>query len=384
MPTNSSGDHAARTAAAKKQAAAPGGKKAAKGRTRKPADQDAIDDATRTPSAVVQAVVHKAAGEATRKAAARAADKTERIERAINAKTARQQERLADKAARQIAAKTARQQKIVAKAVQHAEQLDRLASQLQALDIWTRTEPPGRRPRFSRDQIAATAVRIADADGIAALSMRRLAAELDAGTMTLYHYVRTKDELLSLVTDAVMGEAVLTDDTELPGDWRSALTVIARRTRDVLLAHPWILDITDDPPIGPNSVRHFDQSLQAVTSLPMDLEGRLDVLSAVDEYVFGHCLNHRNNLQPDHGFDDSLLTYVQGLIDSGSYPAIGELADEQGLEGAWARIERNLRDADRFERNLTRLLDGIEAGLDQARPAAGRAAERRTRPPRRD
>lgn len=336
-------------------------------------------------ASAVHAAVHKAADQATRKAAARAADKTERIERAINAKTARQQERLADKAARQIAAKTARQQKIVAKAVQHAEQLDRLASQLQALDIWTRKEPPGRRPRFSRDQIAATAVRIADADGIAALSMRRLAAELDAGTMTLYHYVRTKDELLSLVTDAVMGEAVLTDETELPGDWRAALTVIARRTRDVLLAHPWILDITDDPPIGPNSVRHFDQSLQAVTSLPMDLEGRLDVLSAVDEYVFGHCLNHRNNLQPDHGFDDGLLAYVQGLIDSGSYPAIGELADEQGLGAAWTRIERNLRDADRFERNLTRLLDGIQAGLDPDRPAAsGPAPKRRTRSTRRD
>ncbi len=52
-------------------------------------------------------------------------------------------------------------------------------------------------------------MRIADAEGIDALSMRRLAAELGAGTMTLYHYVRTKDELLTLVTDAVMGEVVL-------------------------------------------------------------------------------------------------------------------------------------------------------------------------------
>ena len=52
-------------------------------------------------------------------------------------------------------------------------------------------------------------MRIADAEGFDALSMRRLAAELDAGTMTLYHYVRTKDELLALVNDAVMGEVVV-------------------------------------------------------------------------------------------------------------------------------------------------------------------------------
>ena len=54
-------------------------------------------------------------------------------------------------------------------------------------------------------------MRIADAEGFDAVSMRRIAAELDAGTMTLYHYVRTKDELLTLVIDAVMGEVVVPD-----------------------------------------------------------------------------------------------------------------------------------------------------------------------------
>ena len=72
--------------------------------------------------------------------------------------------------------------------------------------VWTRTEPTGRQPRFTRDQIAAAAIRIADAEGADALSMRRIASELDAGTMTLYHYIRTKDELLALVGDAIMGE----------------------------------------------------------------------------------------------------------------------------------------------------------------------------------
>ena len=118
-------------------------------------------------------------------------------------------------------------------------------------------------------------MRIADAEGFAAVSMRRIATELDAGTMTLYHYVRTKDELLTLVVDAVMGEVVIPATEPIPTDWRAALTMVAERTRAALERHPWILDITDDPAVGPNSVRHFDQSLQAVASLNLPLTDKL-------------------------------------------------------------------------------------------------------------
>ena len=74
--------------------------------------------------------------------------------------------------------------------------------------IWTRPEPGTRRPKFTRDQIASTALAIADTEGFAAVSMRRIAAELGAGTMTLYYYVRTKDELVALMDDAIMGEVL--------------------------------------------------------------------------------------------------------------------------------------------------------------------------------
>ena len=75
--------------------------------------------------------------------------------------------------------------------------------------------------------------------------------------------------------------------------------MIAERTRAALENHPWILDITDDPPVGPNTVRHFDQSLQAVRSLDLGLTEKFDIVSAVDEYVFGYCLHHRNNQVAD-------------------------------------------------------------------------------------
>jgi AcrR family transcriptional regulator len=250
-------------------------------------------------------------------------------------------------------------------AEQLGEQIgEHLVEHLGVLDVWTREEPRGRRPRFTRDDIAAAAVRIADEEGFSAVSMRHLAAELGAGTMTLYHYVRTKDELLTLVTDAVMGEVVVPPDEPLPIDWREAISVIAHRSRASLQRHPWILDITDDPPFGPNSVRHFDQTLEAVSSLDISLGAKLDIVTCVDEYVFGHCLHQRNNTQAgDDSFTPQMTGYVDGLVASGEYPQLAALVEGSSLDEVWSHISAHLRDATRFDRNLERLLDGIEGSL---------------------
>src|SRR5919199_3069026 len=81
--------------------------------------------------------------------------------------------------------------------------------------IWTRPEPGQRKPRFTREQLAAAALAIADEEGLDAVTMRRVADALGAGTMTLYHYVQSKDELLILMADAMMGE-LLVPDGEMP------------------------------------------------------------------------------------------------------------------------------------------------------------------------
>jgi AcrR family transcriptional regulator len=281
-------------------------------------------------------------------------------ERAADAEALRQLvvDAATEKIARTAEAQTA---KVRAKAAKHVAALERLAAHLDAVDVWIRAEPGSRRPRLSREQIAAVAVRIADAEGIDAVSMRRIAAELDAGTMTLYHYVRTKDELLALVTDAVMYELVLNDD--LPGGWREAMRVIAHRTRDVLSRHPWMLDIADDPAIGPNSVRHFDQCLRALRALDVPLGSKLDVLMAVDEYVFGYCLHQRTTFQEDPAATAEMMTYVGDLLRSGDFPELARLVDDEGLAQTWSRIHVHAHDPDRFDRNLERLLDGIEHDL---------------------
>ena len=229
------------------------------------------------------------------------------------------------------------------------------------LEVWTRQTADARRPRFTRDDIAAAAIRIADAEGLDAVSMRRLAAELDVGTMTLYHYISTKDELLTLVFDGMMKEMVLPPDMAMPADWRDALTTIARRSRDAMRRHPWVLDITDDPPLGPNSVRHFDQSLQALDSLDIPLTEKIDLLTAVDEYVFGFCLHERNNYS-DAGDEltPRMETYLRALLATGHYPALGALTEHQSLRDVWREVSSAMRDDRRFDRNLARILDGFE------------------------
>ena len=110
------------------------------------------------------------------------------------------------------------------------------------LPIWLRPEPAERKPRLTRDKIALAALFIADRAGFEAVSMREVASQLGAGTMTLYHYVRTKDDLVALMDDALMAE-VLVPERELPKGWREQLAAIARRTRAVYTRHPWALKI---------------------------------------------------------------------------------------------------------------------------------------------
>ena len=109
---------------------------------------------------------------------------------------------------------------------------------------------------------------LAYAEGLDAVSMRRVASELGVGTMTLCYYVATRDELLALMNDAMMGELVVPAG-ELPSDWRAALGLIAHRSRAAFRRHPWAIE---EPPgtLGPNAMRHFEQSLAAVDGLEVD------------------------------------------------------------------------------------------------------------------
>ena len=234
--------------------------------------------------------------------------------------------------------------------------------------IWTRPEPGTRKPRFSRSQIAAAALAIADSEGFEAVSIRRVAAELGAGTMTLYRYISAKADLITLMDDAIMGESLIPAG-ELPADWREAVAAIARATRTALLRHPWAVQAlqghggaSQDGAFGPNGIRHFEQSLAAVAAAPLDTTAKLDLLTIVDDYVFGHVLRvaEQQTRSDARRAEDgaAIATYIEGLLADGSYPHISALAGDPaaGSIGDPAELDR------RFERGLAALLDGAVGG----------------------
>jgi AcrR family transcriptional regulator len=231
--------------------------------------------------------------------------------------------------------------------------------------VWARPEPGARRARFSREQIAEAALKIADTEGFEAVSMRRVASELGAGTMTLYHYVRTKDELVALMDNSVMGE-LLIPDGELPSDWREALTLIAHKTLETFARHPWTLEMSDAG-IAPNGLRHMEQSVAAVAQLDLDFVESFEIITLVDDFVFGHAMRGRGPGPSDPAARQEWLEraadYIEEQVATGDYPHLQAVLPDEGVRAVWERLEEGDADDSRFERGLKRLLDGIELDL---------------------
>jgi AcrR family transcriptional regulator len=152
--------------------------------------------------------------------------------------------------------------------------------------IWFR-RPRGRRgpqPTLSRDQITRTAVELADAEGLEAVSMRKLAARLNAGPTSLYWHVSSKDDLHELMVDEVIGEIVL---PERSGDWQADLRAIALATYETCRRHRWIVLLGIQPGLGPKTRRFGDVALRAFEPLDLELSLRINVLAALNNYIFG-------------------------------------------------------------------------------------------------
>jgi len=236
--------------------------------------------------------------------------------------------------------------------------------------IWALPQPADRKPRYTREQIAGAALRIADADGFDAVTMKRIAAELGAATMTLYYYVRNKSDIVALMQDAILAD-VLVPDGCLRGGWRDALTAIARRTRDVLMAHPWSLVSLNDAQFGPNGIRHFEQSLAAVAGTGLGVPARFELIAAVDDYVSGNALHAVESLtraraaEADPGMVAAAVAWGIAQLQSGDFPQLSAIYAESAQ--AAEPVGPPMTEAaltEQFERGLTALLDGLAARMN--------------------
>jgi AcrR family transcriptional regulator len=229
--------------------------------------------------------------------------------------------------------------------------------------IWTRP-PKEKRERPTREAIVAAATDLADTHGLDAVSIRRVAAALQTRPMDLYRYFARKDELIDLMVDEVIAGAVL---DQLPHDWRDALTAIARALRAVCLAHPWMVTAAGRQAlIGPNVMRHVEQSLEATAALGIDWAKRLAIWRAVDSYTMGHAHlspgrdQGEGSTENDPGRRAAAEAYLQDLADSGNFPNLAGI-------GA-AGLLHNEYDELTFETGLGWLLTGIAAERQEASP----------------
>ncbi len=298
----------------------------------------------------------------------RAREKLERAEAKVRDRSEHAQGQIA-RALERVAEAEDRAGEKVARAIDRAERAgegaaagrDPDAAEAEPL-IWFRQEPTSRRPAHTRADIARAALEIADSQGFDAVSMRRVAERLGAGTMTLYHYVRNKDELVALMSDQVMSE-LLVPAEELSTDWRMALTQIANRSHDAFKAHHWVFQKMDEDGVpGPNGMRHFEQSLQAVVGLGLDHEQTFEVIGQIDDYVFGYSLREvQEAAEQDHGWSPEVVDFFKQELATGDYPLISEVFGDEDFEAAFQRAMEFIADEGRFHRGLKRLLDGIEA-----------------------
>jgi AcrR family transcriptional regulator len=155
--------------------------------------------------------------------------------------------------------------------------------------LWGLGKKPtrGPKPGLSVGRIVGAAVEVADAEGLAALSMRRVADRLGIGTMSLYTYVPGKAELIDLMLDAVLGEVAESGYVEL--EWRAGLERIARDNWALYHRHPWMLQVaaTSRPPLGPNVIAKYDRELRTVDGIGLTEVEMDSVLILVLEHVQG-------------------------------------------------------------------------------------------------
>ncbi|MDG4828593.1 TetR/AcrR family transcriptional regulator [Solwaraspora sp. WMMD1047] len=232
--------------------------------------------------------------------------------------------------------------------------------------LWGIQDRPkrGPKPRLSVERIAAAAIGIADREGLAALSMRRVADDVGVTAMSLYTYLPSKAELVDVMLDTVLGEVPL--PTEDGVGWRERLTRIARANRDLYLRHPWLLQVaTGRPVLGPNLIAKYDHELAAVDGLGLtDVEMDL-VVSLLADYVHGAVRGQIEAAQAvgrtgktDDEWWAEWAPLLEKVFDAERYPIAARVGAAAGAEyNAPADPTRA------FEFGLARLLDGIAAHL---------------------
>ncbi len=260
-------------------------------------------------------------------------------------------------------------------------------TQAKALEVLWGGERPlparGPKPGLSVEKIAAAAIRIADEEGLEALSMHHVAGRLGYTAMSLYRYVPSKEQLVDVVYDRALGpppaaghtERAAADDAGAPDaarDWRAEVHSWVRSMLAVYQQHPWLLDITtSSPPLGPNQLAWLEALLQAVSGIGLTNEEMLHLVIFVTGAVrdLAHTSSEMAQTpektgvsmeQIGEGYADAL----RHIADSTRFPTLSRLVET----GTFEPNETPYNDiVPSLDFGLQRLLDGVEEHVRRMR-----------------
>ncbi|MGW8353415.1 TetR/AcrR family transcriptional regulator [Streptomyces wedmorensis] len=224
--------------------------------------------------------------------------------------------------------------------------------------VWERPEPPNRPvpAPLDRERIVRAAIESADAEGLEAVSLRKVAGVLGVGPMRLYGYIASKEELLDLMVDAVHAEIRPAGD-----DWRDVLRSLAEATRQAAHEHEWLADLLGGrPQLGPHALATGETVVAALGDV--DLDAVMPVVASVNAYVIGAVRREIAERRAERatGLDEkrwqaSLGPYLERTFATGRFPALA----------AVVRDAAHLDADDTFRIGLDCLLDGIEARISR-------------------
>jgi AcrR family transcriptional regulator len=208
--------------------------------------------------------------------------------------------------------------------------------------------PRGRPPAHTRERVVAAAIAVADAEGLDVLTMRRLAAELGAGVMSLYTYVHDKEELVEL-----MVEQVSAYDPAEAGD--GGLLALLGWQRRMMLRHPWLPGALSGRLLGgPNVLGFLERQLAALEPTGLPGPAKMEILALLTGFVASYVSNELAQAKAGVTGGERVQQYVDRLgaaVASGQYPHLARVL----AEGSTAS-------APSFERVATRMIDGLIAG----------------------
>lgn len=208
-----------------------------------------------------------------------------------------------------------------------------------------------RRPRLSLARILEAAISVADAGGIAQVTMRNVGKALGVEAMSLYYHIPGKEPLLNALIERVI-EQIETPSAGMP--WRAAMTARAQSAREILGAHPWAIGLIESRRAPqPNSLRHHEGVLACLRADGFSIDLAAHAFSVLDAYVYGFVLTESNLTTPHEETIESFVIGIQALIPPETYPCMTEFIRHKVLG-------KNYSYGDEFQFGLDLILDSLE------------------------